>query len=270
MSQHPLDAPQIVENLFFPRAAMKGSVRRGITAVDGVIPVDEDVVLGYRFYPDDRAGQPMLLYFHGNGEVATDYDSLSTLYHDAGAALLVVDYRGYGWSTGTPLTSKMLPDARKVAEALPDILKAHRVEPQTPVFLKGRSLGSAPAVYLAHQYPEQFRGLIIESGYADAPSLFRRLSIPVPDAMREDVHLPVNNVTKMKAVSLPLLVIHGEQDMIIPVEQGQALYEAAPSEKKTLLTVPGAGHNNLLYVATQRYFSAIATFIREQIAPETD
>jgi len=262
MSQHPLDDPRITEQLFFPRKATPHTHGDSDKIKDGTISVGDEAELGYRLYIHTTTA-PVLLFFHGNGEVASDYDSLAPLYHNAGLTLLVVDYRGYGWSTGRTLTSRMLPDALEVVEKLNELLSEHGVVPGRPLFVKGRSLGSAPAVYVALNQPERFKGLILESGYSDAPSLFRRLGIPLPDDVPDTDSLPIYNANKMKRVNLPLLVIHGEIDTLIPVAQGKALYEASPSSHKKLIIIRGAGHNNLLMGSVDRYFGAIGNFVKQ-------
>jgi len=256
---HPLDHPQITSHLFFPRKAQPHTKPVNNT-FDGSIQLPDDESIGYRLHvktPDS----PLIVYFHGNGEVVSDYDTIARMYHDIGASLLVVDYRGYGWSTGAPLTSKMLPDAAATLKALPDILQTAGVG-DIPIFIKGRSLGSAPAIYLALTAPESFKGLIIESGFADTPSLFKRLRIAVPDDIADDDTLPINNISKMKRIVLPLLVIHGEEDQLLPVTHGQALFDASSVTGKTILRIPGAGHNDLLWVGKQRYFSVLSQFIQ--------
>lgn len=254
---HLLDNPLVTSQVFYPRRA---AMNTNPNAHDGTVSVAEDVVIGYRLYakaPD----APLLLYFHGNGETAADYDGIATMYHEVGVSLLVVDYRGYGWSTGKPRVSTMLPDAAKVLEALPDILAAADVQPDAPLYLMGRSLGSAPASYLAYRSRERFKAVIIESGFADAPSVFGRLGILIPDGMMHNPELPLNNAWKIEQVALPLLVIHGERDTVIPVEHGQRLYDASPAETKRLLRVRGAGHNDLLLVARDAYFDAVGAFV---------
>lgn len=263
MSTHPLDAPQITSQLFYPRSASAQKSESG-AFYDGTIQVDEDVVLGYRFFVDKK-DSPVILFFHGNGEVASDYIYFSHDYKALGLSLLVVDYRGYGWSTGRPLTSKMLPDAAMVADKLAKILDVAGVNADVPIFVMGRSLGSAPAIYLALTKAEQFKGLIVESGYADAPSLFRRLGIPIPDNIQEDDSLPINNTEKMKRVKLPLLVIHGEIDNLIPVSHGKEIYTASPIEDKRIVVISGAGHNNLTSVGLEAYFSALSEFVNNQL-----
>lgn len=259
MTTHPLDNPQVINNLFYPRKAI-ASKATNTSIKDGAIPVDEDVELGYRLYVH-HSSAPVLLYFHGNGEIVIDYDSIAPYYHSIGLSLLVVDYRGYGWSTGTPLTSKLLPDAQIVLDNIPTLLSQSGIIPERPLFLMGRSLGSAPAIYLAMNNPDKLNGLIIESGYADAPSLFRRLGIAIPDDVKNDSTLPINNDEKMKQVTIPTLVIHGEKDVLIPISHGKTLYANAVSQHKTLVTIPNAGHNNVSFIDMPRYFKAIETFV---------
>jgi len=131
----------------------------------------------------------------------------------------------------------------------------------------GRSLGSVPAIQAAHAYPERFKGLIIESGFAHTIPLLARLGVPtdvltgLPD--------PIGNARKIAEIGLPLLVIHGERDSLIPVENGQALYDASPATHKRLLRIPGAGHNDLLMADLDGYFAAIAHFL-SAIAPHME
>lgn len=264
MSKHPLDSALVTGNLFFPRKAQANTHPDKEKVKDGSITVDEDVELGYRLYLHHNTA-PILLYFHGNGEIATDYEGFAPLYHGIGLSLLVVDYRGYGWSTGKPLTTKMLPDAQAILDALDDILKEHGVVPSRPLFIMGRSLGSAPAVYLAKENPDKIKGLIIESGFADGPTLFGRLGILIPKALKENDALPINNVHKMKQVKIPLLVIHGEKDTLIPMNHGKELYESCPIEDKELLIISGAGHNNVAILQMEKYFDAIKRFVANHL-----
>lgn len=254
MSEHPLDAPEITSKLFYPRRAKQGSSDYPY-AKDGLIPVDAEVSLGYRYFPVQSAKR-VVLYFHGNGEVAADYDFIAPLYLATGTAMLVVDYRGYGWSSGQPLTTTLLSDAEAVLPELEAILGDAATLPR---YIMGRSLGSAPATHLAHSAQERFAGLIIEAGFADMPSVFRRLQIPVDLSKISD--MPIGNARRMQEIAIPTLVIHGEDDFLLPVENGQKLYDAAAAIQKTLVRIPGAGHNDLLSRRAQPiYFDALKRF----------
>ncbi len=259
MSQHSLDQPSVINSLFYPRKALAHQSTDDAVK-DGTVRINDEVEIGYRL-TIKHSSAPVLLYFHGNGEVASDYDSIAPYYDAAGLSLLVVDYRGYGWSTGTPLTTQLLPDAQIVFDNIGQILRDNGIIPERPLFLMGRSLGSAPAIYLAMKNPDKLQGLIIESGYADAPSLFGRLGIRIPDDLNEDVTLPIGNGDKIKQVTIPTLIIHGEIDTLIPAYHGQTLYDNVGTDQKRLLIIPNAGHNNVSFVDVRRYFDAIKQFI---------
>jgi uncharacterized protein len=255
-----IDDPQILENMFFPRRAFQGrNLPPG--AVDGTLKVDADVSLGYRLYvhtPD----APLVLFFHGNGEVAPDYDFGARMYHMVGLSLMVVDYRGYGWSTGTPLFSTFLPDALAVADALPEVMAAAKINADVSLFIMGRSLGSAPAVHIAYKRRDRFRALLIDSGYADTPSLFKGRGLTLPDEMLTNPDLPFNNENKVREMDdMPLFVVHGQEDQLLPVKHGQALYDASRAEHKSLYTVAGAGHNDLMLVAGPAYMTRMKGFL---------
>ncbi len=257
MDTRLLDIPFILSILFHPRADQPHYLNAEGKIIDGMIPVEGDVVLGYRLYKYE-AEKPVILYFHGNGEIASDYNTIAKLYHDVGASLLVVDYRGYGWSTGRPLVSTLLSDTEAVYNALPNILKNAGLE-NSPIFVMGRSLGSTCAIHIVHQHPDFFKGLIVESGIAHVVPLLARLGLSphllgsIPD--------PLQNVAKMQKIGLPLLIIHGERDSLLPVANGQVLCDASPAEKKRILRIPGAEHNDLMFVGLRQYMGAIQNFI---------
>lgn len=257
-----LDNPLILSLAFYPRTAEPGDgPRGGMPGVhDGSIPVD-GAALGYRLYAH-TPGAPLVVYFHGNAEIAPDYDHIAPYFqHAANASLLVVDYRGFGWSTGSPTFAALVDDCAPIVAALPSILTGAGLPPESALFVMGRSMGSAPALHIAHTFPERIQGVIIESGFADLFSVLVRLGLPA--AAFGSLIDPLGNERKARELRLPLLVIHGEQDTLIPVQHGQRLYDAAPSARKELLRIPGAGHNDLLSVAPDAYFRAIAAFLRD-------
>ena len=120
----------------------------------------------------------------------------------------------------------------------------------------GRSLGSAPAIELAAARPDRLAGVIIESGFAFARPLLEILGVD-PQAIGFTEERTFDHIGKMRAYTGPLLVIHAEFDHLIPFADGQALHDASPSRHKTLLRIPGADHNDIMWRAPQDYFSAI-------------
>ena len=256
MDLKALDNPLVLSTLFYPRPDSPGGSYLD-NVHDGTIPVEDGVVLGYRLYAHEP-GAPVILYFHGNGEVASDHDLFAGQYRQIGVSLLVVDYRGYGWSTGTPLVSALLADVEPVLDALPGIVQEAGISDGT-LFVMGRSLGSAPAIHAAFTHADRLTGIIIESGFARATRLLARLGLPA--VITDRLPDPVGNDRKLAEIDLPLLVIHGERDTLIPVQNGQDLYETSPAALKRILRIPGAGHNDLLFVGKHDYFAAIADFI---------
>jgi pimeloyl-ACP methyl ester carboxylesterase len=250
------DTPPIRSILFYPRkgVALTSPTRN---MADGTIPVDEGVELGYRLVTNEDKSSPLLLYFHGNGEIASDYTMVSREFLDLGLSLLVVDYRGYGWSTGEPRVKHLIGDAEPIMKALPKIREQHGTIGERTLVM-GRSLGSIQAIEIAHAYGYQLDGLIVESGFAQLPPLFARLGLPVQ--WQANLPDPIGNLRKMTEITLPLLIIHGERDSLIPVANGQKLFDASPSDNKHISRIPGVGHNDLM-VRRDDYFGAMRSFL---------
>ena len=129
------------------------------------------------------------------------------------------------------------------------------------LILMGRSLGSVSVLELSKRYPQDFSGLIIESGFADEEPLFTLIGTTAEQAgfERKDGFL---NGEKIKEYTGPLLIIHAEQDHIVPFTQGELLYISCPSENKKLLPIPNANHNNILGVSFQKYFEEVENFVK--------
>ncbi|HKZ50203.1 MAG TPA: alpha/beta hydrolase [Dehalococcoidia bacterium] len=247
-----LERPEILQFVFYPRR----DFRRGPPgSSDHSVTVAEGVAISCRLYPHSP-GSPSILYFHGNGEVVSDYDEIAPIYNRLGINLFVADYRGYGASDGMPTFTATIEDACPVFEGFEGLLR--RDGYAGPLFVMGRSLGSIPAVEIVFRYAEKLAGLIIESGFGSVVRLFENIGFPVHMLGPIDPDFP--NLGKIRAVTLPMLVIHGEHDELIPLREGRSLYEAAPSAKKRLLVIPGCGHNDLLWSGRQQYFAAIREF----------
>jgi hypothetical protein len=222
-------------------------------ARDVLVPVGEDVVIGARFHMvQTRAAN--ILFFHGNGEIAADYDDIAALYNQLRLNFLPVDYRGYGRSTGTPTVTAMMRDAHLIYAFARTWLKENGFP--GPLLIMGRSLGSASALEIAANYGEEIDGLIIESGFAYAVPLLKLLGVRVwaMDLKEED---GFGNLEKIGVYEGPTLIIHAEYDHIIPVSDGEALWEASPAADKTLLKIPGANHNDIFLRGIKEYFDSI-------------
>ena len=248
-----LDQPHILRFVFYPREDYSPPPRN---AVDHSVPVEKDVSIGCRFYPSGKEA-PSILYFHGNGEVVYDYDDIATLYNRLGINLFVADYRGYGRSGGTPSFSSTVADAHIIFKYFRDTLKASSYT--GPLFVMGRSLGSLSAVELAVSYPKDLKGLIIESGFASAGKLLMYLGTLISFPRLEDFEKAT--LERLRSITMPILIIHGEGDEIIPFEQAEVLYQNIGSKDKRLLPIPNAGHNDIMLIGMEQYFQAVKEFV---------
>ncbi len=248
-----MDRPEILMKLFFPR---REEVPDTSNAMNRFVEVTESIAVSCRFYRGRNEG-PNILFFHGNGETAADYDYVAPFYQERGFNLFVADYRGYGMSGGTPTCSGILQDAHPIFVHFASYVReAHCTG---PLYVMGRSLGSAPAIETAYQYQEQLKGLIVESGFASAQSQFARIG--VSDLFR-NIESPVGfgNDLKIRSIHIPTLIIHGEEDIIIPVTEGKSLYSLSGAKRKGCLFIPHAGHNDLLDRALKDYMEALVRF----------
>jgi pimeloyl-ACP methyl ester carboxylesterase len=251
-----LDRPEVSRVLFHPRRDVPGrALPPGVHTVR--VEVDQGLGVGGRLYADG-AGGPALLYFHGNGEIASDYDGIAPLYNRMGINLLVMDYRGYGFSDGQPLASHLVADALTVYEATAHLLAEHGLSCER-LFVMGRSLGSAAAIEIALHAGEEIAGLIIESGFAYTFALLATLGVRVQGA--DEARDGFGSLAKIAQIHVPTLIIHGEADWLIPVENGRALYEHCGATDKRLVTIPRAGHNDLLFTGQRVYLEALQAFV---------
>jgi alpha-beta hydrolase superfamily lysophospholipase len=249
------DRPEILACLFHPRPETVGSAPK--QTEDLLIPVEEGFFIGARFHHADKKA-PVILYFHGNGEIVSDYDDLGPLYLDNGINFLPVDFRGYGLSTGAPTVTGMMRDAHIIFEFIVKRLKADSFS--GPLIIMGRSLGSASAFEIAANYEDRIDGLIIESGFAYALPLLKTLGVDV-DRLGITEKSGMRNIDKAAGFKKPFLVIHAEYDHIIPFSDGKALFDASPSPQKNLLMIPGANHNSILSVGFEDYMRAIRNIL---------
>lgn len=251
------DVQPVLSRLFYPRRERLGTSASG---EEWTIPVAEEVDVGARWF-DAGPSSAALLFFHGNGEIADDYVDLGPLFVQRGLSLLVVDYRGYGRSGGSPTVAAMMADSHAVFEHLGRWLE--RRDRTGPALVMGRSLGSAPAIELAASLGHpRVAGLVVESGFARAKPLLRTLGVGEGDIKRI-VAESLDNVETIRRYSGPTLVIHGALDRLIPVGDGQALYEASPAEAKQMLVVPRADHNSLFQYGLENYLEAVARLARD-------
>lgn len=247
-----LDQPAILAALFHPRPSFAPAIPAPAQNLE--IPVAEGVTLGARWHPAG-AEAATLLCFHGNGELAEEYDDLGAVYVQRGLQFLIVDYRGYGRSTGQPTATAMLADSLVILDFV-TAWRRHQGQ-SGPLIVLGRSLGSAPALELAYRRPEALAGLILESAFADTGPLLRRLG--VPGGVFAEAQ-GFRQLDKIRTFAKPTLILHAEHDHLIPFSDGRALYEASPARDKRLVQIRGADHNTIFAVGWRPYLEAVQQF----------
>jgi abhydrolase domain-containing protein 17 len=206
-------------------------------------------------YLPNSVAEYTILVSHGNAEdLGYMLPFLSELRRH-GFAVIAYDYYGYGHSEGKPSERHCY----FAIDAVYDYLTKELVLPPQRIILYGRSLGAAVALDLAVRQPAA--ALIMESAFMSAYRIVTRVPIFPFDQF--------NNLRKIKKLTLPLLMLHGERDEIAPFWHGQKLYEVAGSSngasfaaKKAHLWEAAAGHNDVLLVAQERYWKAINDFVR--------
>ncbi len=223
------------------------------------IEVEEGIKISCGFWISGKEA-PSILYFHGNGETVASHDWIAPFYNQRGINLFVADYRGYGSSDGKPTISNMIGDAHTIFQGFTEIIEKEGFKES--LFIMGRSLGSMPAIELAFNYQDKICGLLIESGAANNfRRLWNYLVVPEKETVLGEEGLFLNKV-KIRQVHKPTLIIHGEYDQIISVEEGEELYQNSGAQDKRILIIPGAGHNDVMVVKQSLYFDTVEDFVK--------
>lgn len=206
--------------------------------------------------PGASASSPALLYLHGNARnVSLNVEHAARL-HSMGYGLLLVDYRGYGKSSGGE------PDEKKIyedAEAAWNYLASELRQPPQRTFIYGHSLGGAVAIDLAVRHPEA-AGLITESTFTSMLDIGKRDYPYLPvDLLLNQRFDSIDKVGKLK---IPVLFIHGTWDSKSPWQMSRQLFDAAP-QPKVLKLIEGGEHGNSGGIASVEYKAAVSAFVQQ-------
>jgi fermentation-respiration switch protein FrsA (DUF1100 family) len=214
------------------------------------ITTSDQVTLHGWFVPAS-AEKGVLLFFHGNaGNISHRLDSLK-IFHDLDLSTLIIDYRGYGRSQGSISEHGTYLDA----EAAWKFLTEEKNIPPAKITVFGRSLGAAIAAYNAAKHPPG--ALILESAFTSVPDMAAKLYPLFP--VRLLSRYQYNTMKSIQSVNCPILIIHSQDDEIIPFENGLQLYEKA-RQPKQMLKIKG-GHNDGFLVSGDRYTEGIRIFL---------
>ena len=196
----------------------------------------------------------VVLVCHGNaGNISHRLDRARELQRRVGASVLLFDYRGYGRSAGSPDEEGTYRDARAAHRFLTEV---KGVAPGEIVVL-GESLGAAVAAQLALDRPAG--ALILESAFTSIPDMARE-AYPFLPPIGPLIRTRYETVDKVRRLALPLLVLHGDRDEIVPAAQGRRVFEAAAGPKR-FVAIPGAGHNDTYVTGGEGYWRAVGAFL---------
>jgi hypothetical protein len=123
----------------------------------------------------------------------------------------------------------------------------------------GRSLGSISGLELAYHYQKEMQGLILESGFPSIVRIISHLGVPIKVAGLEKIDQKC--LERIKKIFLPTLIIHGERDTLVPLENAREIYRHLGTKEKELLVIPSATHNDIMGVGFKDYFNAIHQFV---------
>lgn len=240
--------------IYYPAAALDITpAALGLPFEEVTIDVEQGVKLHGWFIKSSKAPPvATVLFSHGNaGNIADRIDRIRT-WRTLGVDVLLYDYRGFGRSTGEPHEEGTYRDGRAAYDYL---LKNRGVDPARLV-LMGESLGCAISIQLA--LDRKAAGLVLEAPFASIPHMAAAIYPFLPAKLF--VRTKYDNLAKIPQLKMPVLIVQGTHDEVIPVAQGRLVFEAAPQPKK-FLSVEGAHHNDVYVVGGERYLRELASFI---------
>ncbi len=205
------------------------------------------------WHPPGR-GRPTLVYFHGNGGNVGSRDAKARRIIERGYGLLLASYRGYGGNPGTPSESGLIADGHAWMDWLTD-----RGVPAPSALLYGESLGSGVATALALERP--VAALVLEAPYTSIVDIAaaRYWFVPVRRLLLDRF----DTGSRLPRVRVPVLIVHGSADRVIPPEHGARLFEAA-ADPKRLVRFEGAGHTDLFEFGA---LDVVDRFLDEVVPP---
>ncbi|MGH7765839.1 MAG: alpha/beta hydrolase [Candidatus Binatia bacterium] len=239
--------------IFFPIAGIERTPRDVGLAYEDIFFTTADGVRLNGWHAPYPGARITLLWFHGNaGNISHRVDGVRLLHDKVKANVFIIDYRGYGRSEGTVSEKGTYEDARAALR----YLRSRKDLDAKNIALFGQSLGAAVATELAAG--ENCLALILEAPFASIRDMARVVFplLPIGPLLRTRYDV----AERIKDVKAPILVLQGERDEVIPVEQGKKVFAAAPPPKE-FYAIRGAGHNDTFIVGGNAYFDAVKSFI---------
>jgi uncharacterized protein len=197
----------------------------------------------------------VLLFLHGNGENIAANLNQAKIFQELGFSVLLMDYRGYGLSEGEfPSETQVYEDAQAAWDYL---TQSQKINPKN-IIIYGHSLGGAIAINLAVEHPEA-AGLIVEGTFTSIKDMAKYKKIYQIFPLSLILHQKFDSINKVKSLKIPLLLIHGTADDVVPSVMSQLLFDQAQVPKQILI-IPDADHHNAATVGAETYRQAVNDF----------
>lgn len=207
---------------------------------------------------------PVIVFFNGNAMTIYGAEALYEHMARLGAEVVVYDYRGYGFSEGTADVDSFRKDALAIYD------KVVREYPGRRVVVYGYSLGTAIAAHVAAE--RKVGGLVLAAAFASAeeelPVFARRMGLPAEEvrglAPDDGAKVAFDEVAMVREAGrrnagAPLLMLHGRDDTLVPLEQGREVFQASPVKQKRFVELPGADHRETVFA--EGAFRALGAFL---------
>ncbi len=223
--------------IYFPDRDHPTPAEYGVPQMKEVrVETDDGLTLGGWYIAPKEEGNPVILWFHGNASHHGQRAFFVATYLNLGYGVMLAGYRGYGGNPGKPTEENLYKDARAWIRGLHDAgIKTE------DIVLYGESLGSGVAVQMATELPDA-RALVLQAPYTSLPGVAKTRYFFVPvDLLMKD---KFESIKKIGDIKMPLLVMRGKKDSVIPPYIGQRLFDAAPEPKEQEI-YPENGHNDL-------------------------
>jgi fermentation-respiration switch protein FrsA (DUF1100 family) len=225
-----------------------------LTYEDLTIPTADGITISAWYLP---AAEPhhALLYCHGNAGDIRDWVHAAPPFVDAGCSLLLLDYRGYGRSEGSPSEEGLYLDGAAAWRWIQDRASAEGI----PASILGKSLGSAVGIHLAAR--QQPASLILDSAFTSMREVVARVaSSSFPILPNFSIPKLYESLEEVPGIACPTLVIHGGQDDLVPLEQGERIFQTLRGSK-ALKVIKSAGHNDISIFP--EYHRSIVAFLAD-------
>lgn len=239
--------------IFYPQASFDAVPSDWRLSYEDVYFDTEDKKRLHGWFFPLEGDAPVILFCHGNaGNISHRLENVKFLL-DRQLQVFIFDYRGYGKSSGSPSEMGLYQDG---LAAYDFIVNRKGISPQKIVPF-GRSLGASVAIEISLR--REVKSLILESAFTSTKEMAKTMFLFGLFSPLLPAHY--NNLKKITRINVPKLIIHGEDDEIVPFKMGEQLHNIAQSPKY-FFPIKGAGHNDTYIVGGNKYFEILSAFVK--------